>query len=88
MGWSKNYKWKTYSAEIMSALRITLQKSQDLCPPVITRADECRSFKKINPRKASGPDGILAELSRRTDHLADVFMSEPARPVHALRSLR
>ncbi len=35
-----------------------VQKVQDSCPPVISRADGCRSLKRSNTRKAPGPDGI------------------------------
>ncbi len=35
-----------------------VQRTQDPCPPVISRTDVCRSLKKINTHKAPGPDGI------------------------------
>ncbi|KAI3373098.1 hypothetical protein L3Q82_006425 [Scortum barcoo] len=38
---------------------VEVQKAQeDHCPPVISRADVCRTLKRINTRKAPGPDGI------------------------------
>ncbi|KAI3374559.1 hypothetical protein L3Q82_021139 [Scortum barcoo] len=49
---------------------VEVQKAQeDHCPPVITRADVCRTLKRINTRKAPGPDGIPgpAQLSRSTE---------------------
>ncbi|KAI3372128.1 hypothetical protein L3Q82_006984 [Scortum barcoo] len=54
---------------------VEVQKAQeDHCPPVITRADVCRSFKQINSRKAPGPDGIPGRaLKVCADQLADVF---------------
>ncbi len=48
-----------------------VQKAQDPCPLVISRADVCRSFKRIHPRKAPGPDGIPFTVC--ADQLADVF---------------
>ncbi|KAI3353044.1 hypothetical protein L3Q82_019238 [Scortum barcoo] len=36
---------------------VEVQKAQeDHCPPVISRADVCRTLKRINTRKAPGPD--------------------------------
>ncbi|KAI3375792.1 hypothetical protein L3Q82_003742 [Scortum barcoo] len=47
---------------------------EDHCPPVITRADVCRTLKRINTRKAPGPDGIPGRaLKVCADQLADVF---------------
>ncbi len=52
-----------------------VKKAQDPCPPVISRADVCRSLKKINTRKAPGPDGIPGwALKVCADQLADVFI--------------
>ncbi|KAI3363561.1 hypothetical protein L3Q82_012170 [Scortum barcoo] len=52
-----------------------VQKAQeDHCPPVISRADVCRTLKRINTRKAPGPDGIPGRaLKVCADQLADVF---------------
>ncbi len=51
-----------------------VQKAQDPCPPVISRADVCRSLKRINTHKAPGPDGIPGRaLKMCADQLADVF---------------
>ena len=51
-----------------------VQKDQDPCPLVITRADVCKSFKSINPHKAPGPDGIPGLALRVcADQLAGVF---------------
>ncbi len=51
-----------------------VQKAQDPCPLVISRAGVCRSFKRINPRKTPGPDGTPGQtLKVCTDQLADVF---------------
>ncbi|KAI3354592.1 hypothetical protein L3Q82_019091 [Scortum barcoo] len=46
---------------------VEVQKAQeDHCPPVISRADVCRTLKRINTRKAPGPDGIPGRaLSRK-----------------------
>ncbi|KAI3365895.1 hypothetical protein L3Q82_000880 [Scortum barcoo] len=54
---------------------VEVQKSQeDHCPPVISRADVCRTLKRINTRKAPGPDGIPGRaLKVCADQLADVF---------------
>ncbi|KAI3366893.1 hypothetical protein L3Q82_009536 [Scortum barcoo] len=54
---------------------VEVQKAQeDHCPPVITRADVCRTLKRINTRKAPGPDGIPGRaLKVCADQLADVF---------------
>lgn len=51
-----------------------VKKDQDPCPLVITRADVCKSFKRINPHKAPGPDGIPGRALRVcADQLAGVF---------------
>ncbi len=51
-----------------------VQKAQDPCPPVISRADVCRSLKRINTHKSPGPDGIPGRaLKVCADQLADVF---------------
>ncbi|KAI3372497.1 hypothetical protein L3Q82_022696, partial [Scortum barcoo] len=54
---------------------VEVQKAQeDHCPPVISRADVCRTLKRINTRKAPGPDGIPGRaLKVCADQLADVF---------------
>ncbi|KAI3364743.1 hypothetical protein L3Q82_000899 [Scortum barcoo] len=54
---------------------VEVQKAQeDHCPPVISRADVCRTLKRINTRKAPGPDGIPGQaLKVCADQLADVF---------------
>ncbi|KAI3373570.1 hypothetical protein L3Q82_022165, partial [Scortum barcoo] len=54
---------------------VEVQKAQeDHCPPVISRADVCRTLKQINTRKAPGPDGIPGRaLKVCADQLADVF---------------
>ncbi|KAI3373379.1 hypothetical protein L3Q82_021927, partial [Scortum barcoo] len=54
---------------------VEVQKAQeDHCPPVISRADLCRTLKRINTRKAPGPDGIPGRaLKVCADQLADVF---------------
>ncbi len=69
-----DYKRKTSSAEVMSASlpdevyvfarfeshspSEEVQKDQDPSPPVISGAEVCRYFKRINPCEASGPAGI------------------------------
>ncbi|KAI3360543.1 hypothetical protein L3Q82_002422 [Scortum barcoo] len=51
-----------------------LLKTAACCPPVISRADVCRTLKRINTRKAPGPDGIPGRaLKVCADQLADVF---------------
>ncbi|KAI3363482.1 hypothetical protein L3Q82_012093 [Scortum barcoo] len=46
---------------------VEVQKAQeDHCPPVITRADVCRTLKRINTRKAPGPDGIPGRALKET----------------------
>ncbi|KAI3356762.1 hypothetical protein L3Q82_003441 [Scortum barcoo] len=64
----------------MPTLRAPLQlwrcnkAQEDHCPPVISRADVCRTLKWINTRKAPGPDGIPGRaLKVCADQLADVF---------------
>ncbi|KAI3376792.1 hypothetical protein L3Q82_000392 [Scortum barcoo] len=64
----------------MPVLRAPLQLwrckrlKEDHCPPVISRADVCRTLKRINTRKAPGPDGIPGRaLKVCADQLADVF---------------
>ncbi|KAI3352136.1 hypothetical protein L3Q82_020943, partial [Scortum barcoo] len=54
---------------------VEVQKAQeDHCPPVISRADVCRTLKRINTRKAPGPDGIPGRaLKVCADQLAEVF---------------
>ncbi|KAI3375613.1 hypothetical protein L3Q82_003935 [Scortum barcoo] len=58
-----------------SSPAVEVQKAQeDHCPPVISRADVCRTLKQINTRKAPGPDGIPSRaLKVCADQLADVF---------------
>ena len=47
---------------------------QDPCTQVITGADVCKSFKRINQHKAPGPDGIPGRALRVcADQLAGVF---------------
>ncbi|KAI3357157.1 hypothetical protein L3Q82_015460 [Scortum barcoo] len=46
---------------------VEVQKAQeDHCPPVISRADVCRTLKRINTRKAPGPDGIPGRALKET----------------------
>ncbi len=51
-----------------------VQKIQDPCPPVIFRADICRSLIWINTHKAPVPDGVRGQaLKVCADQLAGVF---------------
>ncbi|KAI3351496.1 hypothetical protein L3Q82_020345, partial [Scortum barcoo] len=46
---------------------VEVQKAQeDHCPPVISRADVCRTLKRINTRKSPGPDGIPGRALKET----------------------
>ncbi|KAI3375596.1 hypothetical protein L3Q82_003905 [Scortum barcoo] len=48
---------------------VEVQKAQeDHCPPVISRADVCRSFKQINTRKAPGPEGFPGRALKLQHH--------------------
>ncbi len=82
-----DYKRKTSSAEVMSAslpdelntfyaLFESNSPAEDPCPPLISRLGVCGSLKRINTRKAPGPDGIPSPgraLKACADQLADVF---------------
>ena len=35
----------------------------ETCPLVLNRADVCKSFKRVNPNKAPGPDGIPGRVT-------------------------
>ena len=51
-----------------------VQMDQDPCTLAITAADVCKSFKRINPHKAPGPDGIPGRALRVcADQLAGVL---------------
>ena len=51
-----------------------VQKDKDPCQLVTTRADVCKSFNRINPHKAPGPDGIPGQALRVcADQLAGLF---------------
>ena len=53
---------------------VEVPKAQDSCPLTISRADVCRAFKRTNPHKAPGPDGIPGRVLKACAvQLADVF---------------
>lgn len=49
-------------------------EDQDDCTPVLMVDEVRRTFKKVNPRRSPGPDGILGRVLRGcADQLAEVF---------------
>ena len=51
-----------------------LDSLPDMSPPIITESDVAKSFCKINPRKACGPDNIMGIVLRECKYqLAQIF---------------
>ena len=65
----------SFFARFESSRAVEVQRDQELhCPFVLNRADVCKSFKRVNPHKAPGPDGIPGRVLRVCAvQLAEVF---------------
>ncbi|XP_010790343.1 calpain small subunit 1-like [Notothenia coriiceps] len=54
----------SFFARFKSSQAVEAQKDQEPCPFVLNRADVCKSFERVNPHKAPGPDGLPGRVLR------------------------